>query len=282
MRMSPIIDPVSGEQRLISRLALGCSRVGSFGNPATPAQSRTLIRAALDLGVNVFDTADIYGQGDSEREIGRALKGRRDEAFVVTKFGKTFSAKMRLVRPFKPLIKPLLALRGSGGGGAVTAQRDAVMREDFSAAHLRAAFEASLRRLGMDHVDAILLHGPQVDIYADPEVVDLLSTLRREGKARHFGASCDHWDEIHAALALPQLTMLQLPHDLIERASRDEVGRVIARRGVAVMAREVIRLQPTLSPVMAFAAAAARTDVAMVVAGTGRLDHLVELAKVCA
>lgn len=282
MRLSPIIDPVSGEQRLISRLALGCSRIGSFGNPATPAQSRALIRAALDLGVNVFDTADIYGQGDSEREIGRALKGRRDEAFVVTKFGKTFSAKMRLVRPFKPLIKPLLALRGSDGGGAVTARRDAVMREDFSAAHLRAAFDASLRRLGMDHVDAILLHGPQVAIYADPELADLLLTLRRQGKARHFGASCDHWDEIPAALALPHVSILQLPYDLIERAGAGELGRIIAQRGIAVMAREVIRLQPALLPVAAFAAAAAREDVATVVAGTGRLDHLAELASVCA
>ena len=217
-----------------------------------------------------------------EREIGRALKGRRDEAFVVTKFGKTFSAKMRLVRPFKPLIKPLLALRGSDGGGAVTARRDAVMREDFSAAHLRAAFDASLRRLGMDHVDAILLHGPQVAIYADPELADLLLTLRRQGKARHFGASCDHWDEIPAALALPHVSILQLPYDLIERAGAGELGRIIAQRGIAVMAREVIRLQPAVLPVAAFAAAAAREDVATVVAGTGRLDHLAELASVCA
>jgi aryl-alcohol dehydrogenase-like predicted oxidoreductase len=279
MRMTPLVDPASGEIRMLSRLALGCSQVGSFGNRATPAQSRALIAAALDLGVNVLDTADIYGQGDSEREIGRVVRSRRDQAFVVTKFGKTFSAKMRMALPLKPILKPLLALRG--GGAAVTAQRGGAMREDFTASRLRTAIEASLRRLGMDHVDAVLLHGPSVAVYADPAVRELLSSLKKEGKARHFGASCDQWEEIAPALTLPDLTLLQLPYDLIERLAGDPAGKAIADRGVAIMAREVIRLQPALPPVAAFAAAAARPEVATVVAGTGRLDHLTELAAAC-
>ncbi len=109
--MSPPLLTLCGAP--VSRLGLGCSQVGSFGNPASLAQSRALIRQALDLGVNHFDTADIYGQGDSERAIGQAIQGRRGEAFVVTKFGKRFSAKMRLLRPLKPLIKPLLRTRGA-------------------------------------------------------------------------------------------------------------------------------------------------------------------------
>src|ERR1700754_2140628 len=66
-------------------LGLGCSRIGSLGNPSPMHEIRALLERSLDLGVNLFDTADIYGQGDSEREIGRLLAGRRDRAFVVTK-----------------------------------------------------------------------------------------------------------------------------------------------------------------------------------------------------
>ena len=279
MRTSVIQDPVSGALRALSRLTLGCSRVGSLGNPATPAQTRALMHAALDLGVNVFDTADIYGQGDSEREIGRVLKGRRDETFVVTKFGKMFSPAMRVMRPFKPILKPILAARGASK--AVTARRDGMMREDFSPAHLRRAIEGSLRRLGFDHVDAVLLHGPPGGVYGDPEVADLLRALRSEGKVRHFGASCEVWSDVKASLKISGLTVLQLPYDLVERLATSPLAARVSAGGVAVMAREVIRLQPGLAPPAAVAAAANNPVVTTVVAGTGRLDHLAELAKIC-
>ena len=279
MRTSVIHDPLGGAPQTLSRLSLGCSRAGSLGNPATPAETRALMRAALDLGVNVFDTADIYGQGDSERELGRALKGRREAAFVVTKFGKMFSPLMRAMRPFKPILKPILAARGATQ--AVTAQRDGVMREDFSPARLRRALEASLRRLDSDHVDAVLLHGPPTAVYGDPAVGDLLRALRAEGKVRHFGASCETWDDLRAALDISGLTMLQLPYDLVVRAAGDPLGQSLIDRRIAVMAREVIRLQPTLAPPEAVAAAAGHDLVTTVVAGTGRLDHLAQLARIC-
>jgi aryl-alcohol dehydrogenase-like predicted oxidoreductase len=279
MRTSVIHDPLSGTPRSISRLTFGGSRVGSLGNPATPEETRALMRAALDLGVTTFDTADIYGQGDSERELGRVLKGRRDEAFVVTKFGKMFSPAMRLMRPFKPILKPLLAARGASQ--AVTARRDGVMREDFSPARLRGALEASLRRLGFDHVDALLLHSPPEDVYGDPGVADLFRALQAEGKVRHFGASCETWRDVAAALDIEGLTFLQVPYDLVARMATDPTARRLADRKIVVMAREVIRLQPGLSPPAAVAAAADQDIVTTVVAGTGRLDHLAELARIC-
>ncbi len=278
MRTSVIHDPLSGAPRTISRLTFGGSRVGSLGNPATPEETRALMRAALDLGVNIFDTADIYGQGDSEREIGRILKGRRDEAFVVTKFGKMFSPAMRVMRPFKPILKPLLAARGAAR--AVTARRDGVMREDFSPARLRGALEASLRRLGFEHVDALLLHSPPELVYGDPDVADLLRALQVEGKVRHFGASCETWRDVEAALDIQGLTFLQVPYDLVARMATDPTARRLTERKVVIMAREVIRLQPALSPPAAVAAAAAQDVITTVVAGTGRLDHLAELAQI--
>lgn len=284
MRTSTLTDPATGRSSRLSQLGLGCSQVGSFGNPTSPADIRALMRHALDAGVNVFDTADIYGQGDSEREIGRVLQGRRDEAFVITKFGKGFSTAMRLARPFKPILKPLLAMRGrsSGGGAIVTAQRERNMREDFSSEHLVQALEGSLRRLRMDAVDAVMLHSAPAAVLRDPRVAETLAALKAAGKALHFGASLDHWEELEPALAIPGLTVLQLPIDIIQQAEASNLAREIADRGVAIFAREVIRLQPALTPVQAVKSAAGRPGVACVIVGTSRPAHLDQLIQACA
>jgi len=280
MRTGVFKDPATGAPVALSKLGLGCSKVGSFNNPAPMEQVRRVLAQALDLGVTVFDTADIYGQGDSEREIGRAIRGRRDQAFVVTKFGKLFSAKMRLLAPFKPVLKPVL--QSMSAGGQVAAQRDGNMAEDFSPGRYAAALDKSLKRLGLDHVDGILLHSPAAAVVRQPEVGQALAALKAAGKARFFGVSCDDDACLEAALAMPGLSLLQLPMDVIERAQANGMAQTIADRGIAVFAREVIRLQPELKPVEAVAAAAARPDITCVIAGTSSPGHLDMLAAACA
>jgi aryl-alcohol dehydrogenase-like predicted oxidoreductase len=234
------------------------------------------MRQALSLGINVFDTANIYGQGDSERMIGQALAGRRDDIFVVTKFGKRFSPLMRAIRPLKPILKPLA--RTARVGARVAASREPAMREDFSSGGLIKALDGSLRRLGFDHIDAVLLHSPPPAILRDPEIGALLADLKRSGKVTQFGASCDDWDSLSAAMDIQGLTILQLPLDVIDRASREGMGEVWKARAVTVFAREVLGHQPGLSPVEAVRAAAARAEVDCVIVGTSRPDHLAELA----
>jgi aryl-alcohol dehydrogenase-like predicted oxidoreductase len=147
------------EHEQLSVLGLGCSRIGSFGNSASFSDIRRTIDRAIELGINVFDTADIYGQGDSERALGRFFRGRRQKAFIVSKIGKCFSLKMRMVRPFKPLLRSLTA-RSGGARTMVSARRGDNMRADFSAAYLEKALERSLKRLQIDTLDALLLHSP--------------------------------------------------------------------------------------------------------------------------
>ena len=216
-------------------LGLGCSRIGSLGNPVPMRDIRALLERALELGVNLFDTADIYGQGDSEREIGRLLAGRRDRAFVVTKVGKRFSRKMRLMRPFKPLLKPLLA-RAKSAKSAVVGQRDANLATDFSPEHVTAAAEASLRRLGFDSVDALLLHSPPAPRSA-PAVGEALAALKKAGKVRHFGISCDDLPALKAALDIPGVELLELPLDVIDAAIEtrlsDKIRQALDRRAGA-------------------------------------------------
>ena len=280
MRTGVFKDPATGAPVTLSKLGLGFSKVGSFNNPAPMDQVRRVLGQALDLGVTVFDTADIYGQGDSEREIGRAIRGRRDQAFVVTKFGKLFSAKMRLLAPFKPVLKPVL--QSMSAGGKVAAQRDGNMAEDFSPGRYAAALDASLKRFGLDHVDGVLLHSPPAAVARQPEVGQALAALKAAGKVRYFGVSCDDDACLEAALAMPGLSLLQLPMDVIERAQTNGMAQTIADRGVGVFAREVIRLQPSLKPVAAVAAAAARPDITCVIAGTSSPGHLDTLAAACA
>src|SRR5919204_4477087 len=122
----------------VSALGLGCWAIGGpwtfNGQPAgwgevDDEESVRAIRRALDLGVTLFDTADVYGAGHSERVLGRALAGRRDEVRIATKFGNTFDESTR----------------------QMTGQ-------DSSPAYVRSACEASLRRLGTDRVDLYQLH----------------------------------------------------------------------------------------------------------------------------
>jgi aryl-alcohol dehydrogenase-like predicted oxidoreductase len=272
MQSIAIQDLARGEMKRVSRLGLGCSQIGSFGNRTPTAELRALLRLALDLGVNLFDTADIYGQGDSEREIGRAAAGRRDEIFVITKFGKRFSPAARLLAPLKPVIKPLLQMRGAGL--AVASRRAGVMREDFRPERLKAALEASLRRLRFDYVDAVLLHGPPLAVISDPAVAEALSDIRRSGKARHVGVSVETAAELEAAAALSVVTVVQIPFDLAPLTATGNVARRVLQGELTVFAREIIRLQPNLAPTEALRRARRHDQLAGLIIGTNRRDHL--------
>jgi aryl-alcohol dehydrogenase-like predicted oxidoreductase len=262
------------DRTALPALGLGCSRIGSLGNPVPMRDIRALLERSLELGVNLFDTADIYGQGDSEREIGKFLAGRRDRAFVVTKVGKRFSRKMQLMRPLKPLLKPLLA-RTKSAKSAVVGQRDANLATDFSPHHIAAAADASLRRLGFEQVDALLLHSPPA-AEIGPAVGEALAALKKAGKVSHFGISCDDLPALKSALEIPGVELLELPLDVIDAAIEKGLSDKIRKRSIGVLAREVIRLQPGVPAVTALQQAASRACVTSVILGTSSIRHLEE------
>jgi aryl-alcohol dehydrogenase-like predicted oxidoreductase len=155
----------------ISTMGLGCWAIGGpfefDGRPAgwgevDDEESVRAIRRALEIGVTFFDTADVYGCGRSERVLGRALKGRREEAVVATKFGLLFDEEART------------------GSGA-----------DVSPAYIRKACEASLRRLGTDYIDLYQLHAGVEDAAGAHRIIEVLEGLVTEGKIRAYGASVD-------------------------------------------------------------------------------------------
>jgi len=258
----------------LSPIGLGTSRVGSFSNPASPGNSRRLLDTALNAGITVFDTSNIYGQGDSERTIGLAIAGKRDRVFLVTKAGRTFSTKYRLARWLKPFVRPLLA--SNGKGAIVTARRADAMSADWRPAHIAASLTGSLRRLRTDHVDGFLLHSPPAEVIRDPQIAASLARLKSDGKVRNFGISCDDRECLEAALEISALSILQLPWDLL--ATLGGLAEELRRRDIIVLAREVIALQPDKDPLDAIRASLRHPAVSCTLVGTTRIDRVRMLA----
>jgi aryl-alcohol dehydrogenase-like predicted oxidoreductase len=155
----------------------------AYGPRDDPESTRTLHRA-LDVGVNHFDTADMYGVGHNEELIGPVVRARRDEVMLATKFGNRFT-----------------------GSGFVV---------DSSAAWAREACDASLRRLGVDTIDLYYLHrrDPSVPI---EETVSALASLVSAGKVRWIGLSEVSPDTLRAAHAVHPITAIQLEYSLFTR-----------------------------------------------------------------
>lgn len=146
------------------------------------------IDRALELGVNFFDMADLYGAGHSEELVGQALRGRRDEAVLATKLGNRIDAQ-----------------------GAWT--------KDFSAGYLGDALEASLRRLRTDHVDILLLHCPPPELELSEELFAPLEALRQDGKIRFFGLSAATLEQAEAVADAGLCDVVELPYNLVDRAA---------------------------------------------------------------
>ncbi|MGW0604783.1 aldo/keto reductase [Streptomyces sp. NPDC002640] len=185
---------------------LGCLGMSEFYGPTDEAEATATVRLALDLGVTVFDTADVYGLGANEELLGRALAGaRRDRAVIVTKGG--------VVRPDERV--------GRGVRG--------------DAPYLRAACEASLRRLGTDRIDLYLLArvDPAVPV---EDSVGALADLVTEGKIRHIGLSEAGAGTIRRAHAVHPLTAVEMEWSLFSREVEERVVPLCRTAGIGVLA----------------------------------------------
>ena len=171
----------------VSALGIGCGRVGSISNPVPMREIEATLELAVEAGVNVFDTADIYGQGDSERVLGRLLRRHGDSMFVVTKVGRRYSRYAGVARLAKPLLRAVALSRPIARSAIVTVRTAAVLH-DFSPSDLFPAVEASRRRLGLDVLHGLLLHSPSADTLRKPEIYDFLDELLRNQKSARVGA----------------------------------------------------------------------------------------------
>jgi len=185
-----------GTDLVTSEIAFGTWALGSSWWGETDDPDR-LIGRALELGITFFDTGDTYAQGRNEELVGRALaRADRDAIQVSTKFGYVLDEGRRV-------------------------HAEGERPHDWSPEHARRALEASLRRLGVEHVDLLQLHNPRMDAIERDDLFAELEALRAEGKLRHYGVALGPaigWrEEGLRALETRAITALQTVYNLLEQ-----------------------------------------------------------------
>ena len=186
----------------VSAIGLGCMGMAAFyGTPSDEGQAARVIHRALDLGITFFDTAEVYGPHVNEIQVGKALAGRRDQAFVATKFGLAWN------------------------------EDRTAMTLDGSPANVRRSIEGSLKRLNMDHVDLYYLHrvDPKTPI---EETVGAMAELVKEGKVRFLGLSEAAPNTLRRAHATHRITALQSEYSLWSRDPEDGVLATVRELGI--------------------------------------------------
>ncbi|HEX9159840.1 MAG TPA: aldo/keto reductase, partial [Rhizomicrobium sp.] len=194
-----------GRQGLeVSALGLGCMGMSqSYGTSFDEAESIATVHRAIELGVDFFDTAEVYGPFANEELVGRALKGKRDSVAIATKFG--------------------FAIRDGKTIGV-----------DSRAEHIREVAEASLRRLGTDRIDLFYQHrvDPRVPI---EDVAGTVGALVHEGKVRFFGLSEAGAANIRHAHAVHPVSALQSEYSLWERNLEPEIIPLLRELGIGLV-----------------------------------------------
>jgi aryl-alcohol dehydrogenase-like predicted oxidoreductase len=192
----------------VSALGIGCN---AFGTRIGLDQTRAVVDAAIDHGVTFFDTADTYGRGQSEELLAAALRGRRDEVVIATKFGMDMGG-----------------VNGDDGGRRGTAS------------YVRTAVEASLRRLGTDHIDLYQLHTPDPSTPLE-ETLGAMTELVTEGKVRAIGSSnLQAWqvvdaDWISRTGGLASFATAQNEYSLYNRTAEVELVPACRHLGVGIL-----------------------------------------------
>lgn len=188
----------------VSTISFGAWAVGSGWGHVDDRESSAALHRALDLGVNLFDTADVYGDGRSERLLARLRRDRHEPFYVATKAGRRL---------------------------------DPHVASGYSRKNLTSFVERSLENLEVEAIDLLQLHCPPTDVYYQPEVFGVLDDMVKAGKLRYYGVSVERVEEALKAIEYPAVQSVQIIFNLFRQRPADLFFSEAKRHKVGILAR---------------------------------------------
>ncbi|MBC8285806.1 MAG: aldo/keto reductase [Nitrospinae bacterium] len=188
----------------VSEIGLGTWQLGADWGSVDDTTAENVLAAAIDSGVNFFDTADCYGEGLSETRLGKFLKNSSKKVYIATKLG-------RFPKP----------------GGS----------ENFSLSQFRQHTQESLKRLGGECLDLTQVHCPPTEIIKQGEVFDWLRTLKKEGKIKEFGLSVESMEEAELCLKQDGVASLQIIFNVLRQKPIETIFNLALKKKVALIVR---------------------------------------------
>ena len=168
----------------VSEVSFGAWAIGGSWGEVSDEDSMRALHTAVDEGINLFDTADVYGDGRSERLLAKLRQERSETLYIPTKAGRRL---------------------------------DPHTAQDYNRENLNAFVERSLKNLDTDALDLVQLHCPPTEVFYRPEVFEVLEDMKREGKIKHYGVSVEKVEEGLKALEYPGLSTLQIIFNLFRQ-----------------------------------------------------------------
>ncbi len=188
----------------ISRIAFGCMSLGD-----EDAANEKILHRALDLGINFFDTADLYAKGMNEISVGKALKGYRDKVYIATKVGNQW--------------------RADGSGWDWNPRKEYIL----------SCVEKSLQRLQIDYIDLYQLHGGTLDDNID-ESIEAFELLQQQGKIRHYGISSIRPNVIREYVKRSNIVSVMMQYSLLDRRPEETCLSLLHENNIGVLARGAV------------------------------------------
>jgi aryl-alcohol dehydrogenase-like predicted oxidoreductase len=189
----------------ISEISLGTWQVGGkWGDEFNHDNADKTLCAAVDSGINFIDTADVYGDGESEKAVGRLVGSRKDKIYVATKCGRKLSPHVN--KAYRPDV-------------------------------LRKFVEDSLRNMKLETLDLIQLHCPPTEIYYRPEIFGIFDKLKDEGKIQHLGVSVEKVEEALKAIEYVNVTTIQIIYNIFRQRPSELLFRQAQSKNVGIIVR---------------------------------------------
>lgn len=197
-------NPFGKTGRDVTRIGFGAWAIGGSWGDVSEADAKATLHAALDSGQSFIDTADVYGDGRSERLIREVLHERGEKPFVATKAGRRL---------------------------------DPHVAAGYTPANIEAFIDRSLANLGVDCLDLVQLHCPPTPVYYDPAMFEGLEALKAKGKIAHWGVSVEKVEEALKAIEYPGCVSVQIIYNIFRQRPASLFFREAKAKGIAVIAR---------------------------------------------